>query len=225
MSTSGTINFAMPMAEIIEEAFERATTRELRTGYEFRTVLRSYNLLMIEWQNRGYNLWTVTSVDVPVVAGQLEYAFPVDAVDIVALTYVRDVRTEVRMRRMSVVDYAAVPNKTLAGVPTRFVVTRAVSGSTYTLYPVPPDSTTTMTMWYSRRIEDGGLATNDPDVPVQFMPALVAGLAYNIATKMDGTESRVQMLKAIYEELFNDAADEHRDKADTRLVPTYTGFW
>jgi hypothetical protein len=58
MATSGTYTFTLDLADVMEEAFEKAG-RELRSGYDYKTARRSLNLLMLEWQNRGLNLWTV----------------------------------------------------------------------------------------------------------------------------------------------------------------------
>ena len=58
MATSGTTAFDMDFTEIAEEAWER-TGLEMRTGYDLRTARRSMNLMCIEWQNRGLNLWTI----------------------------------------------------------------------------------------------------------------------------------------------------------------------
>ena len=58
MATSGTTAFTLDLSDIFEEAFERAGS-ELRSGYDYRTARRSLDLLMLEWQNRGLNLWTV----------------------------------------------------------------------------------------------------------------------------------------------------------------------
>ena len=58
MATSGTFAFNLDLGEAIEEAFERAGL-ELRSGYDYKTARRSIDLLMLEWQNRGLNLWTV----------------------------------------------------------------------------------------------------------------------------------------------------------------------
>ena len=60
MATSGTTAFNMDFTEIAEEAWERAG-REMRSGYDLRTARRSMNLLTIEWQNRGINMWTIDS--------------------------------------------------------------------------------------------------------------------------------------------------------------------
>ena len=61
MSTSGSVDFNLDMAEITEEAFERCGL-EVRTGYDAKTARRSLNLLFAEWANRGLNLWTVEEI-------------------------------------------------------------------------------------------------------------------------------------------------------------------
>ena len=58
MATSGTPTFNLDLSDAMEEAFERAGL-ELRSGYDYKTARRSIDLLMLEWQNRGLNLWTV----------------------------------------------------------------------------------------------------------------------------------------------------------------------
>lgn len=61
MATSGSVDFNLNMADVIEEAFERCGL-ELRTGYDGATSRRSLNLLFAEWANRGLNLWTVEQI-------------------------------------------------------------------------------------------------------------------------------------------------------------------
>ena len=58
MAISGSANFDIDVADIIEEAFERCGL-EARTGYVAVTARRSINLLMADWANRGINLWTI----------------------------------------------------------------------------------------------------------------------------------------------------------------------
>jgi hypothetical protein len=70
MTTSNTTAFDMEFTEIAEEAFERAG-REMRSGYDLRTARRSMNLLTIEWQNRGINMWTIDSGTIDLVKGRL----------------------------------------------------------------------------------------------------------------------------------------------------------
>ena len=61
MATSGSSDFNLNAAEIVEEAFERCGL-ELRTGYDARTARRSLNLLFADWANRGVHLWKVEQV-------------------------------------------------------------------------------------------------------------------------------------------------------------------
>jgi hypothetical protein len=61
MTTSGTANFNLDLGDLVEEAFERCG-QELRSGYDMRTARRSLNLLLVEFANRGINLWTSRSV-------------------------------------------------------------------------------------------------------------------------------------------------------------------
>ena len=72
MATSGTTAFDMDFTEIAEEAWERAG-REMRSGYDLRTARRSMNLMTIEWQNRGINLWTIDEGTVSLVKGTSEF--------------------------------------------------------------------------------------------------------------------------------------------------------
>jgi hypothetical protein len=53
----------------------------------------------------------------------------------------------------------------------------------------------------------------------RFLPCLVAGLAYHIAIKVPELMPRIEMLKQIYDETFNIAAGEDREKAPVRFVP------
>ena len=71
-----------------------------------------------------------------------------------------------------------------------------------------------------KRIEDAGAYTNAADVPYYYIPCMCAGLAYYISLKR--APDRVQLLKGLYEEEFDRAAQEARDKASVNLVPSFT---
>ena len=72
MATSGTATFTLDLAELIEEAFERAGA-EVRSGYDFRTARRSLNLMFADWANRGLNMWAMESGTLSLVAGTATY--------------------------------------------------------------------------------------------------------------------------------------------------------
>jgi len=70
-----------------------------------------------------------------------------------------------------------------------------------------------------KRIYDAGNGVNAVDIPFRFTNALVAGMSYMLSMKLPGAEARVQLLKAMYDEAWDLASSEDRDKAAIRLVP------
>jgi hypothetical protein len=73
--------------------------------------------------------------------------------------------------------------------------------------------------WRLRRIEDAGNGVNTFDVPFRMLPCLVAGLSYYLALKIPEGIARLADLKAMYDEAWEVAATEDREKAPVRFVP------
>lgn len=224
MTTSGTTNFNPQLTEIIQEAYDRAGI-VMRSGYEYRSARRSIDLMMQEWANRGINMWTVDEGSQVLTAGVHTYPLPSDTVDLIDHV----IRTgdgsaanqsDLTINRMSVSNYSSIPNKLTSGRPIRLYVDRQIN-PTFTVWPVPDSSQTyTLVYWRLRRIQDAGQpGTNTMDMPFRFVPALVAGLAYQLAMKNPGSESRVPFLKTVYEEQWQLAADEDRSRASVRFMP------
>lgn len=226
MAVSGTTAFDLDFTEIAEEAWERAG-REMRTGYDLRTARRSMNLMTIEWQNRGLNMWTIDEGSVPLAAGTAEYSLPADTIDVLD-TFIRtgtgDAQSDRPLSRMSVSVYAGITNKTLSAAPLNVFIRRLRANPTAVLWPVPDQGTVevpvyTLRYWRMRRVQDAGNGVETPDVSFRFYPAMCAGLAYHIATKVPELEHRIDMLKQQYDEQYNLAAGEDREKAVLRFHP------
>lgn len=91
---------------------------------------------------------------------------------------------------------------------------------TITVWPTPDSSTPyQFVYWRMRRIEDAGSGVQTADISFRFLPCITAGLAYYIAMKIPEGMERLQMLKAAYDEQFDLAAAEDREKATARFVP------
>lgn len=89
-----------------------------------------------------------------------------------------------------------------------------------TLWPVPDDSQTyTLVYWRMRRIQDASTGITDFDVPFRFITCLTAGLSYYLALKIPEGMGRLDILKNMYDEAWDLAAGEDREKAADRLVP------
>ncbi len=228
MAPSGTANFNLDLADIIEEAFERAGL-ELRSGYDYKTARRSINLICADWANKGLNLWTVEEGAVTLVAGTATYTLPADTVDLIEHVVRENAgnvnsQTDLTVTRISVSQYTSIPNKLTKGRPTQIYIDRQITPK-ITLFPVPDSTARTLVFHRLRRIQDAGSpASNDMDIPIRFMPALCASLAYHISMKRPETADRTQQLKLVADEAFNLAAMEDRDRSSIRLAPAREFF-
>jgi hypothetical protein len=300
MTTTGSTLFNMEFTEIAEEAWERAG-REMRSGYDLRTARRSMNLMTIEWQSKGINMWTMEQGIINLTPGLATYALPTDTIDLLEQVIrtgsnTASTQADLTMSRISVSTYATIPNKLQQARPIQvwiqrlsgevnptsatlngnigaadttitlnsvvglanagFIrvdaediyytyVTGNVLGGVFrgqnnttatthttgtavfvpqlpavTVWPTPDNSTPyQFVYWRLRRVQDAGAGAETADMNFRFLPCLVAGLAYHIAVKVPELMPRIQMLKQMYDETFEIAAGEDREKASVRFVP------
>jgi hypothetical protein len=300
MTTTGSTLFNMDFTEIAEEAWERAG-REMRSGYDLRTARRSMNLMTIEWQSKGINMWTMEQGIINLTPGLATYALPTDTIDLLEHVIrtgsnTASTQADLTISRISVSTYATIPNKLsqarpiqvwiqrLSGEtnPTTAVLAAAINSTdttitlnsvvdlagsgfirldnediyyTYvtgntlggvfrgqnnttaashsintavyvpqlpavTLWPTPDNSIPyQFVYWRLRRVQDAGAGAETADMNFRFLPCLVAGLAYHIAVKVPELMPRIEMLKQMYDETFEIAAGEDREKAAVRFVP------
>jgi len=237
--TTSTTSFNPTVNDLFEEAFERVGL-EMRTGYDFRTARRSLNLLLTEWANRGINLWTIEQGSISLIQGTITYDLPNDTVDLlehVIRTNPGQIGTQsdININRISVSTYATIPNKLTQGRPIQVWINRRSGQTTdeqgasqqnpqINVWPSPDQGTQAnpyyyFVYWRLRRMFDAGNGVNVEDIPFRFQECLICGLAYRLAMKLPGGLERVQYLKAQYDEAWEMAAGEDREKAPIRLVP------
>ena len=212
------------LPDIFEEAYERAGL-ELNTGYDLRTARRSLNIMLLEWQNRGLNLFTIDEGTLAIAAGTATYTMPIDTIDVIEhniRTGTGTTQVDTALERISVSNYAAQSNKNTTGKPSQIYVQRLATETKVTLWPVPD---TDYTLAYFRLKGIDGLSTGigtTAAIPPRFIPCLVAGLAYKIAMKKPESADRVVPLKQEYEYQFELAAGEDAETASIRFVPHNT---
>jgi hypothetical protein len=216
MATSSSKDFELDVSEYIEEAFERCGL-EVRTGYDLKTAKRSLNLLLADWANRGLNQWTIKQRSVTMVTGDGEYDLSADVIDVLSVIVRRD-GTDYSLDRLSRSDYLTIPNKTTQGRPNQFFLDRQITPN-LKLWPVPDNNTDVVYYEALTRMDDADTYVNTMDMPFRFYPCLAAGLAYYLSLKR--APNRVQLLKTVYEEEFQRAAEEDRDRASFNVAPKY----
>jgi hypothetical protein len=130
-----------------------------------------------------------------------------------------------------IIGYGAISGNTLTGCSRGQDNTAAASHTNgtavywaqvpaVTVWPTPDGSQSyQLVYWRLRRTQDAGGGVNVADVPFRFLPCLVAGLSYYLAMKLPNAGDRLMTLKAQYDEAWQLAADEDREKAAVRFVP------
>jgi hypothetical protein len=223
MATSNTTTFNLEFDDLIEEAYERCGIED-RDGYDMRTARRSLNLMFAEWANRGLNLWTIEQREITMVAGQPEYTMPSDTVNALSAVIRTNAGTQqqqdITIDRISQNEYLHLPDKLTTSRPAQYYVQRTVPTKLF-VYPAPDNTQPYIFRYYAiRRIQDAGAYTNTADISFRFLPALAAGLAYHMSLKK--APERTMMLKQIYDEEFQRAAQEDRDIASVYLTPDFS---
>ena len=218
MATSGSTDFELDVADYIEEAFERCGI-ESRTGYDLKTAKRSLNLLLADWANRGLNRWTIAQTTTSISSGTASYSLGADTIDVLSVvlrTGSGTTQNDQILSRISRDAFLNIPSKNTQAKPSQFYVDRQTT-PTIKLWPTPDAS---YSIVYDRltRMDDADAFTNTMEVPFRFYPCLSAGLAYYIALKK--SPDRVPLLKSVYEEEFERAANEDRDRASLKLTPS-----
>ena len=214
MTVSGSKDFELDVAEYVEEAFERCGL-EVRTGYDLKTAKRSLNLLLADWANRGLNQWTIKQRTVTMTVADGTYDLGADVIDILSVVIRRN-GTDYALSRLSRDGFLSIPNKTTQGRANQFFLDRQIT-PVLNLWPVPDNNTDVVYYDALTRMDDADIYTNTMDMPFRFYPCLAAGLAYYLALKR--APNRVQMLKSVYEEEFERAATEDRDRSSFNVVP------
>ena len=228
MATSGTTAFNLTIDDIVEEAYERCGIRT-NSGYDLKTARRSLNLLLQDWNNRGINLWKVVLTAQALAAGQSKYASAAGTSDVME-AYISNNATlinnntssnDISLTKIDRSQYAALAGKGTSSQPSQYFINRQgvdPAVPVIYLYPNPDASTYTYLKYYAvKRVEDAGAYTDDPDAPNRFLPALCAGVAFQLALKR--APDRIQALKLLYEDSLQRALTEDGARTSAYISP------
>ena len=161
-----------------------------------------------------------TSAAATTVSAVVDLSTVQKTIDILSVVITRD-STDYGLTRLSRSEYLNIPNKTQTGRPSQFFLDRQIS-PTLKLWPVSENNTDIVKFDRLVRMDDADDYTNTLEIPFRFYPCLAAGLAYYLAIKR--APQRIELLKAIYEEEFNRAMEEDRDRASLRITPSFSYY-
>jgi len=140
-------------------------------------------------------------------------------IDFLSVVIRRD-GTDFAADRLSRSSYLNIPTKTTTGRPSQFFLDRQIQ-PVLKIWPAPENNTDVVIFNRLMRMDDADIFTNNMEIPFRFYPCLAAGLAYYLAMKR--APNRIQLLKEIYEEEFDRAMVEDRDRASFNITPDVTG--
>ena len=221
---ASTASFDLSIDEIAEEAYERCGL-QVRSGYDLQTARRSLNLMLSEWANRGLNLWTIQLQEKTITAGTNNLTgldlfgsgqeAAQQIIDITDLAISDSSNNDFSATPISRSTYLNIAVKTTSGRPTQYYFERTINPRLY-LYP-QADTTYTLKYYALLRMKDAGEYTNNAEIPFRFLPCMTAGLAYYIAMKK--APERIQLLKQVYEDEFQRAANTDGERTSVFLTP------
>lgn len=219
MATSGTVTWRPEIAEIITEAYERCLVPPGGiTVQQVITARRSLNLMFAEWSVRGINYWTTSEATLALVASTRVYSLPAGTIDVLDAVVTRG-GNDTTLTRLGLSDYSAITTKTTEGLPVQFFFDRQYTPQIY-VWPVPENSTDTITYWQFSQMDDVTDSQQDADIPYRWTEAMASGLAARLGLKTSSVDpTRLATLTSLAETAFDYAADEEGEKAALRIIP------
>jgi hypothetical protein len=191
---------------------------------------RAANRILTDWANRSLNLWQMVSTTMVLSAGVSTYALPDDCLDVTEVQFRDDSsgdNVDLTMGRLSRSEYASLSNKETEGRPSSYVVLRELDNARIIVWPTPDTSSAeALYYWYIQKNQDVTSAAENIGVPDRFLPAFVAGMAYELGKvrpTVDG--GKLQYLKQEYMDLLMRAQNEDRERVPTRIYPDLSGYW
>ncbi len=234
--SSGTYLWNPALADMVDEAFERARIDPAKiTARHIVAARRSMNFMCVDWATQDYNEWRIQQETMTLTDGTAAYTSGTDfdttnnaTMDILDMILTRSsVDTPVVIYSRS--EYLAIPDKTTEGRPDRVFVDKQVDNVVLTFWPVPENSTDTVTWNALRRFDDFDTASDDADVPYYARDAFCAGPAYRVCEKF-GDPSLEEKLYAKSEVALQKAMKATRERGHVQFVPRSgrvrrTGRW
>lgn len=184
MATSGSVDFSLTAREIITEAFQTAkiiAAGETPTSDEMDDGERKLNLMLKTWSAKEH-LWIRTEGTQALTASTASY--PITGARRMLSVRRRTSSIDTPMGELAREEYYDLPTKSGTGTPVNWYFDPQTSVRTLFVWPTASTSVaanTVLYFTYLRVIEDIDALENDPDVPQEWLEALIYSLAARLA--------------------------------------------
>ena len=213
---SGTYAYVPSLDDLLTDAWERCgKSPTVLNGDVVRSARRSLQLMMIDWTNRGANLWQIEPRVLTLATGQASIALTPELVDVMQAT-VSVGGNDLVITPISRDEYVSIPNKSLTSRPTQYWVQRVLPAPIMWLYPTP-DQPYQLTAQCLRQPQDVMTFSAGADAPLLFAEAVTAGLAARLSMKF--AMDRYQLLSGEAAIAYRNATGEDRERVPLRVTP------
>jgi len=199
MATTGTYTFDPRVAELLEEAAERAGLDPATLGARhIKSALRSMKAMFAsEWMTIGVTQWNVQQETVTLSEGQTSFLLPTGGIDILGMVLRREGH-DIEMVAISRQDYLAIVDKTTRGRPDRYFLDKQgdLNGRRVYIWQAASNNTDQIIVDYLRQAQDIGGLSNTLQMPPHAFDAAAEGLAMRLAQKF--APERYEMLRVSY---------------------------
>lgn len=217
-------NFNLSAHEIIRQATQKVKGGKLN-GEELKTYLLYLNLLLKDLINQGYPLSSMIYWEEELFSGTNEYELDNQVLDIFSATSQKSSSTEaeIPMRRYGMKQFNEISKKSQVGRPVVYMVERNHDFCNLKVWPAPNQGYT-LRMYVFTRPNDILKYTDTIDIRPEYLPAIIAGLAYEIGMDRQIDPVQLEMLKENYQEKLSNVYTEDRERVSFRVTPSYDKY-
>ena len=187
MATSGSVNYALTSRQVVSSALEllgALQVGETASAEDAALGLKHLNLMLKTW-GTDPTLFIQVEGSVTLSASTASYtSSPVSLARRVIGVRRRTSNIDTPLMPMSRQEYLDTPNKSGTGMPVGFYFDPQRTTRTLYVWPAPTTaiaSSTTLRLDYHRVIEDSDSLDDDPDVPQEWLEAMIYGLAARLS--------------------------------------------
>lgn len=222
MATSGSTDFSMDARSIITKAFRLTKIvggSDTPSADEIDAGEQALNLLLKTWGAKEH-LWIVTEGEQALTGGQRSYVIA-DARRMISVRR-RISNIDTPLIELSRQEYYDLPTKAQQGMPTSWYFDPQRQTRTLYLWLSPSAAIAdqaTLHFTYLRVIEDIDALENDPDVPQEWLEALIYSLAMRIGPEFGADERVMPRIEAMAAQLLNDLSSQDQEDASIYFQP------
>jgi len=225
MATSGTYLFNPDLAEMVDEAMERARIDPAHiTARHILSARRSMRFMLADWATDDYHNFRIQRNSFTLVEDQAEYVAGVDfdSPDIAMLDIIdvvlRRSGVDTPVEFMSRQEFLNIPEKDIVGRADRVFIDKQRDKIVMTFWTVPENSTDEIFFNAVIKFEDSDTAADNADIPYYMQDAFVYGLAFRMAEKYSPPELE-QALYGKAMNAFRRGTNATRERGDVRIIP------